>query len=57
MTMFVGLQPALQAKLLLPMVIYQALQIVGGTILVPIFKRWIGRSRKASGPNGSKEEV
>jgi solute carrier family 10 (sodium/bile acid cotransporter), member 7 len=46
MTMFVGLEPALQAKLQLPMAIYQALQIVGGTILVPVFKRWVENGKK-----------
>ncbi|KAF2665252.1 sodium bile acid symporter family protein [Microthyrium microscopicum] len=41
MTMFVGLTPELQAKLQIPMVIYQGLQIVGGTIFVVPFKRWV----------------
>ena len=54
MTMFVGLDPALQAKLQLPMVIYQALQIVGGTILVPVFKKWVS-PRKESLDGESKE--
>jgi sodium/bile acid cotransporter 7 len=49
MTMFIGLTPALQAKLQLPMVIYQALQIVGGTVLVRVFGRWIGKGRKPVG--------
>jgi len=45
MTMFVGLSPVLEAKLQIPMVIYQGLQIVGGTICVKPFRIWIDRAR------------
>jgi len=46
MSMFVGLTPNLQAKLQVPLVIYQGLQIVGGTILILPFKNWIDASKE-----------
>jgi sodium/bile acid cotransporter 7 len=50
MVMFVGLSPVLEAKLQIPMVIYQGLQIVGGTICIKPFRAWIDRAnaREAS---------
>jgi sodium/bile acid cotransporter 7 len=41
MTMFVGLSPLLQAKLQIPLVIFQGLQLVGGTALIRPFARWV----------------
>jgi sodium/bile acid cotransporter 7 len=46
MTMFVGLSPVLEAKLQIPMVIYQGLQIAGGTVFVPLFRSWVRRGEK-----------
>jgi solute carrier family 10 (sodium/bile acid cotransporter), member 7 len=43
--MFVGLTPILEAKLQIPMVIYQGLQIVAGSILITPFRKWIERTR------------
>jgi solute carrier family 10 (sodium/bile acid cotransporter), member 7 len=45
MTMFVGLSPVLEAKLQIPMVIYQGLQIVGGTIFIHPLRNWIDRDK------------
>lgn len=45
MVMFVGLTPQLQAKLQIPMVIYQGLQIMGGTVCIKPFRTWIDRAR------------
>jgi len=47
MTMFVGLSPVLEAKLQIPMVIYQGLQIVGGTLFVSLFRRWVERGQRS----------
>jgi solute carrier family 10 (sodium/bile acid cotransporter), member 7 len=47
MTMFVGLSPLLEAKLQIPMVIFQGLQILGGTVLVRPFARWVDRGKLA----------
>ncbi|KAK3721492.1 hypothetical protein LTR37_003048 [Vermiconidia calcicola] len=44
-TMFAGIDLALQSKILIPIVIYQGLQLAFGNILVPIFRRWIDRTR------------
>jgi sodium/bile acid cotransporter 7 len=46
MTMFVGLTPVLQAKLQVPMVIYQGLQIVGGTLFIYPLRKWVDRGRE-----------
>lgn len=39
--LFVGLTPLLEAKIQLPLVIYQGLQIMAGTALTVPFKRWV----------------
>jgi solute carrier family 10 (sodium/bile acid cotransporter), member 7 len=39
--LFVGLTPLLEAKIQLPLVIYQGLQIMAGTALTGPFKRWV----------------
>jgi solute carrier family 10 (sodium/bile acid cotransporter), member 7 len=39
--LFVGLSPLLEAKIQLPLVIYQGLQIMAGTALTGPFKRWV----------------
>jgi solute carrier family 10 (sodium/bile acid cotransporter), member 7 len=48
MTMFVGLNSVLEAKLQIPMVIYQGLQIVGGTLLIQPLRNWIDRDHQNS---------
>jgi solute carrier family 10 (sodium/bile acid cotransporter), member 7 len=45
MTMFVGLTPVLEAKLQIPMVIFQGLQILGGTIFIHPFRRWVSNGK------------
>ncbi|GAB1742371.1 hypothetical protein NU219Hw_g7921t1 [Hortaea werneckii] len=40
-TIFAGIEPVLESKILIPIVIYQGLQVALGTILVPIFRKWI----------------
>jgi sodium/bile acid cotransporter 7 len=45
--LFAGLSPILQAKLQLPLVLYQGLQILAGTILTIPFKDWVERGEKA----------
>jgi sodium/bile acid cotransporter 7 len=54
MTMFVGLSPLLEAKLQIPLVIFQALQLLGGTIMIRPFARWIdagqARAEAEKGP-------
>ncbi|RMY80284.1 hypothetical protein D0862_12806 [Hortaea werneckii] len=42
-TIFAGIEPVLESKILIPIVIYQGLQVALGTILVPIFRKWIER--------------
>jgi sodium/bile acid cotransporter 7 len=49
--MFVGLSPMLEAKLQIPMVIYQGLQIVGGSICITPFRNWIEKHKKVEQSN------
>ncbi|QDS70840.1 hypothetical protein FKW77_005166 [Venturia effusa] len=44
--LFVGLSPALEARLQLPLVIFQGLQIVAGTVLTVPFKAWVDSEKK-----------
>jgi sodium/bile acid cotransporter 7 len=44
--LFAGLTPILQAKLQLPLVLYQGLQILGGTILTTPFQEWVDREER-----------
>jgi sodium/bile acid cotransporter 7 len=44
--LFVGLTPMLEAKIQLPLVIFQGLQIMAGTILTVPFKRWVDAEEK-----------
>jgi sodium/bile acid cotransporter 7 len=44
--LFVGLAPMLEAKIQLPLVIYQGLQIMAGTILTVPFRRWVDNEVK-----------
>lgn len=39
--MFVGLSAQLESKIQIPMVIYQGLQIVGGSLLISFFRSWV----------------
>ncbi|RDI86319.1 hypothetical protein Vi05172_g3709 [Venturia inaequalis] len=51
--LFVGLSPALEARLQLPLVIFQGMQIVAGTILTVPFKAWVdGENKEDEGSNG-----
>lgn len=40
-TMFAGLSPILEAKIQIPMVIYQGLQVAAGSLLTLAWRRWI----------------
>ncbi|KAI6911444.1 hypothetical protein KC318_g772 [Hortaea werneckii] len=42
-TIFAGIEPVLESKILIPIVIYQGLQVALGTLLVPVFRKWIER--------------
>lgn len=44
--LFVGLAPIVEAKIQLPLVIYQGLQILAGTILTGPFAAWVDRGKK-----------
>jgi sodium/bile acid cotransporter 7 len=44
--LFIGLSPALEARLQLPLVIYQGLQIIAGTVLTGPFKKWVDSEKK-----------
>ena len=44
-TIFAGIDLALQSKIEIPIVIYQGLQLAFGSILVPIFRRWVDAKR------------
>ena len=45
-TMFIGLSPILSAKLQIPLVIFQGLQIAGGTIMIKPFLWWAAKEPK-----------
>ncbi|KAF2396754.1 sodium bile acid symporter family protein [Trichodelitschia bisporula] len=42
---FIGIKPQLQSQLQIPLVIYQGLQILAGTIMVPIFRKWLAQEK------------
>ncbi|KAI7371386.1 hypothetical protein KC328_g17552, partial [Hortaea werneckii] len=42
-TIFAGIEPVLESKILIPIVIYQGLQVALGTLLVPVFRKWVER--------------
>ncbi|KAI7675342.1 hypothetical protein KC319_g4598 [Hortaea werneckii] len=42
-TIFAGIEPVLESKILIPIIIYQGLQVALGTILVPVLRKWIER--------------
>lgn len=44
-TIFAGISLKLQSKIQIPIVIYQGLQLAFGSILVPIFRRWVDAKR------------
>ncbi len=44
-TIFGGIDLALQSKIQIPIVIYQGLQLAFASILVPVFRGWIGRGK------------
>lgn len=66
--MYVGLSDQLQSKLQIPMVLYQGLQILGGSLLISAFRKWATRKPKADardveeqgeaggGSSGTKEQ-
>jgi sodium/bile acid cotransporter 7 len=48
LTLFKGLDPVLQSKLQVPIVIYQGLQVVGGSLLIHPFRHWIEKDARSS---------
>lgn len=44
-TIFAGIDLDLQSKIQIPIVIYQGLQLAFGSILVPIFRKWVDAKR------------
>lgn len=46
--MFIGLGGQLESKLQIPMVLYQGLQILGGSLLIPAFRAWVTAGEKRS---------
>lgn len=40
-TIFAGMDLALQSKIQIPIVIFQGLQIAGGSIMIAVFRRWM----------------
>lgn len=55
-TIFAGMDLALQSKIQIPIVIFQGLQIAGGSIMIAVFRRWMAaeearsRESKSSAP-------
>lgn len=47
--MFIGLDPVLQSQLQIPMVVYQGLQILGGSLLTTPFRKWVDMKERFSG--------
>ena len=55
--LFVGLSRTTQAKIQIPMVIYQGLQVAAGSLLTMAFRRWIQREQGDWMHRAGKEEV
>jgi solute carrier family 10 (sodium/bile acid cotransporter), member 7 len=51
--MYIGLDPKLQSMIQVPMVVYQGIQILGGSLCVGGFRRWVRRREK--GKEGMEE--
>lgn len=47
--MFVELSPITSSKLQIPLIIYQGLQIVAGSILTIFFRKWVGYRENVGG--------
>lgn len=47
-TIYTGLSRLDQSKLQIPMVIFQGLQIAGGSLLIGTFSRWVSRAEESS---------
>lgn len=45
-TIFAGLDAELQSKIQVPIVIYQGIQIVFGSIMITVFRRWVDSAEK-----------
>ncbi|KAK5167467.1 uncharacterized protein LTR77_007166 [Saxophila tyrrhenica] len=44
-TIWDGMELGMQSKVQIPIVVYQGLQLVAASLLVPVFRRWIDRKR------------
>lgn len=44
--MFVGLSTLVESKIQIPMVIYQGLQLVFGSLLTAVFRKWVGMKKE-----------
>lgn len=49
--MFVGLTPMVESKIQIPMVIYQGLQLVAGSLLTMAFRKWIEKDTRKEAPD------
>jgi len=54
-TIFAGLDPVLESKIQIPIVIYQGLQLAFGSIMIGIFRRWVNAEQDA--PDSQVEEA
>lgn len=55
--MFAGLSPIVLSKIQVPMVIYQGLQIVAGSLLTIVFRKWVGESKDDKEAVGSDQQI
>ena len=51
-TIFAGMDPVLQSKIQIPIVIYQGLQIACGSALIGVFRRWIAAEEAREAERG-----
>ena len=51
-TIFAGMDPVLQSKIQIPIVIYQGLQIACGSELIGVFRRWIAAEEAREAERG-----
>ena len=60
-TIFAGLDRVLESKILIPIIIYQGLQVAAGSICVILFRRWIdkdeAKKRTVAGPSSEEAGV
>ena len=55
-TIFAGIEPTLQSKIQIPIIIYQGIQIMFGSIMITIFRRWIEAEERANAKSGQEQD-